>query len=127
MAEYLRLLDGQAACNVAYMVPHAALRVEAMGWDDRPPTEAELARMQQLARQGMRDGAFGFTTGLTYPPGAYSDTAELVAVCQSIADLGGFYMTHARYTLGDKLLDPFREAVEIGAAQRHPGPHFPLP
>ena len=114
VAEYLRLLDGQAACNVAFMVPHAALRVEALGWDDRPPTDSELARMQELARQGMRDGAFGFTTGLTYPPGAYSDTAELVAVCQSIADLGGFYMTHARYTLGDKLLDPFREAVEIG-------------
>jgi N-acyl-D-amino-acid deacylase len=70
--------------------------------------------MQELARQGMRDGAFGFSTGLTYPPGAYSDTEELVAVCQAIQDLGGFYVTHARYTLGDRLLDPFREALTIG-------------
>jgi N-acyl-D-amino-acid deacylase len=62
----------------------------------------------------MRDGAFGFATGLTYPPGAYSDTDELVAVCQAISDLGGFYITHARYTLGDRLLDPFREAISIG-------------
>ena len=112
--EYLALFDQRVACNVAFMAPHAALRVEAMGWDDRLPAEPELARMRDLARQSMLDGAFGFSTGLTYPPGAYSDTNELVAVCQAIADLGGFYMTHARYSLGDKLLDPFREAITVG-------------
>ncbi len=112
--EFLDLFDRRAACNVAFMVPHAAIRVEAMGWEDRLPTGEELARMKELARQGMRDGAFGFSTGLTYAPGAYSDTEELVAVCEAIKDLGGFYMTHARYTLGDRLLDPFREAIAIG-------------
>ncbi len=112
--EYLDLFEGRVACNVAFMAPHAAIRVEAMGWDDRLPTGPELARMRELARQAMQDGAFGFATGLTYPPGAYSDTNELVAVSQAIADLGGMYMTHARYTLGDRLLDPFREAIEIG-------------
>ena len=75
---------------------------------------AELSRMQVLAREAMREGAFGFSTGLTYPPGAYSDTDELVSVCQAIQDLGGIYLTHARYSLGDRLLDPFREAVDIG-------------
>ncbi len=112
--EFLDLLDGRVACNVVYFVPHAAIRVEAMGWADRLPNAAELARMQELARQGMREGAFGFATGLTYPPGAYSDTGELVAVSEAIRDLGGFYMTHARYSLGDRLLDPFREAINIG-------------
>ena len=112
--EFLDLFNGNAACNVVYLVAHAAIRVEAMGWEDRLPTQAELERMQELARQGMRDGAFGFSTGLTYPPGAYSDTEELVSVCQAIGELGGIYFTHARYSLGDRLLDPFREAVEIG-------------
>ena len=112
--DFLDLLDRRVACNVAYMVPHAAIRVEAMGWEARLPTATELTKMQALARQGMRDGAFGFSTGLTYPPGAYSDTDELVAVCDAIKEYGGFYMTHARYTLGDRLLDPFREAITIG-------------
>ena len=112
--EFLDILDGRTACNVAFMVPHAAIRIEAMGWDDRLPTAQELGRMQQLAREGMQDGAFGFATGLTYAPGAYSDTDELVSVSEAISDLGGFYMTHARYTLGDRLLDPFREAITIG-------------
>ena len=66
--EFLDLFDGRASCNVVYFVPHAAIRVEAMGWDDRQPTGAEIRRMQELAREGMRDGAFGFATGLTYPP-----------------------------------------------------------
>ena len=70
--------------------------------------------MRDLARQGMRDGAFGFTTGLTYAPGAYSDTNELAAIATVAAEEGGFYCTHARYTLGDRLLDPFREALEVG-------------
>jgi N-acyl-D-amino-acid deacylase len=112
--DFLDLFDQRVSCNVVYFVPHAAIRVEAMGWEDRVPTAAETRRMQELAIQGMRDGAFGFATGLTYPPGAYSDTDELVAVCQAIKDLGGFYVTHARYSLGDRLLDPFREAIMIG-------------
>ena len=118
--EFLDLFDNRVACNVAYFVAHAAIRVEAMGWEDRLPTSAELFRMRELAQQGMRDGAFGFATGLTYPPGAYSDTDELVAVCDAIRDLGGIYCTHARYSLGDRLLDPFREAVTVGRRSQVP-------
>ena len=114
VADFLALFDGNSTCNVFHFVPHAAIRVAAMGWSSRLPTNAELATMQDLTRQGMRDGAFGFTTGLTYAPGAYSNTDELAAIATAAAQEGGFYCTHARYTLGDRLLDPFREALEIG-------------
>ena len=114
VADFLALFDGDAACNVLHFVPHAAIRVAAMGWSSRLPTAAELDTMRELTRQGMRDGAFGFTTGLTYAPGAYSNTDELAAIAGVAAEEGGFYCTHARYTLGDRLLDPFREALEIG-------------
>jgi N-acyl-D-amino-acid deacylase len=112
--DFLSLFDRTCSCNTVYFVPHAAIRVEAMGWSDRPPNANEQLKMQDLAVQGMKDGAFGFSTGLTYAPGAYSDTEELTGVCQSIRDLGGIYVTHARYSLGDRLLDPFREALTIG-------------
>ena len=114
VADFLALFEGRSACNVVHFVPHAAIRVAAMGWSPRLPNEAELARMQELTRQGMRDGAFGFTTGLTYAPGAYSNTDELAAIAATAAAEGGIYCTHARYTLGDRLLDPFREALEVG-------------
>ena len=62
----------------------------------------------------MEDGAFGLSTGLDYPPGAYATTEELAAIAEEAARLGGIYHTHVRYPLGDGFLDPFREAIEIG-------------
>ena len=59
-------------------------------------------------------GAFGLSTGLDYPPGAYATTEELGELAEETARLGGIYHTHIRYALGDRFLDPFREAIEIG-------------
>ena len=114
VASFLGLFDGASSCNVVFFVPHAALRLEAMGWANRLPTDAELSRMRELATEGMRDGAFGFSTGLTYVPNVYSDTHELTEISRAVATLGGIYVTHTRYGLGDRLLDPFREAVSVG-------------
>ena len=50
--EYLDLFDNRVACNVAFMAPHAAIRVEAMGWEDRLPTEPELARHARARPRG---------------------------------------------------------------------------
>ena len=114
VASFLDLFEGTSSCNVVYFVPHAALRIEAMGWANRLPTDAELGRMRELAVQGMHDGAFGFSTGLTYVPNIYSDTHELTEIAGAVAPYGGIYVTHSRYALGDGLLDPFREAVAVG-------------
>ena len=70
--------------------------------------------MQALLREGMAEGAFGLSSGLDYPPGAYATTAELAALTREAGRHGGFYHTHVRYPLGDGYLDPFREAIEIG-------------
>ena len=60
----------------------------------------------------MEDGAFGLSTGLTYPPNIWSDTDEMVAMCEVVARYGGIYVTHMRGH-GDALLDPIRESIEI--------------
>ncbi|HEY6132064.1 MAG TPA: aminoacylase, partial [Halioglobus sp.] len=51
--------------NVGAFIPHSMLRVEVMGLADsisRAPTEAELARMEQLLEQGMAQGYLGMST-----------------------------------------------------------------
>ncbi|MCH8840897.1 MAG: aminoacylase, partial [Planctomycetes bacterium] len=70
--------------------------------------------MKAVIREAMEEGAFGMSTGLDYPPGNFADTDELVELSEQVADLGGIYHTHVRYRLGDRFLDPFREAIEIG-------------
>ena len=62
----------------------------------------------------MEQGAFGVSSGLDYPPGAYATTEELAELANEAARLDGMYHTHVRYPLGDGFLDPFREAIEIG-------------
>ncbi len=113
VAEYLAMFDNKVAVNVAYILGNSALRINTVGWDNRPARAAELEDMKAQLREGMEEGAFGMSTGLDYPPGNFADTDELVALSTEAARLGGIYHTHVRYRLGDRYLDPFREAVEI--------------
>lgn len=112
--QYLAMFTNRVAINVVYVIGNSPLRICALGWDDRPASKAELANMKALLRVGMEEGAFGISTGLDYPPGSYADTAELVELSREAARLGGLYHTHVRYSLGDRFLDPFKEALDIG-------------
>jgi N-acyl-D-amino-acid deacylase len=112
--QYLLAFDHKAAVNVAYVIGNSPLRINAVGWDARPATNAELEDMKAMLREGMEEGAFGISTGLDYPPGSYADTSELAQLSAQAARLGGIYHTHVRYQLGDRFLDPFREALDIG-------------
>ncbi len=114
VAEYLDMYHRKVAVNVCYIVGNSPLRIATVGWDDRPPTEKDLANMKSLLREALEEGAFGMSTGLDYPPGNYADTDELVELSKVGAALGGIYHSHVRYSLGDRFLDPFREAIEIG-------------
>ncbi|HXH13170.1 MAG TPA: D-aminoacylase [Alphaproteobacteria bacterium] len=112
--QYLSMFHQKVAVNVCYILGNSPVRICAMGWDDRPPTPAEMADMKAILREGMEEGAFGLSTGLDYPPGSYADTHELIELSREAMRLGGIYHTHVRYSLGDRFLDPFKEAIEIG-------------
>ena len=114
VAEYLSMFDNKVAVNIAYIIGNSPIRICAMGWDDRPCTPAELENQKALLREGMEEGAFGISTGLDYPPGSYASTEELVALSEQGAKMGGIYHTHVRNSLGDRFLDPLREAIDIG-------------
>jgi N-acyl-D-amino-acid deacylase len=114
VAKYLARFDRRVSLNVAYLVGNSALRIAALAWDDVPADDRAMDRMRALLSEAMEDGAFGLSSGLDYPPGAYATTDELAELSREAARLGGFYHTHVRYGLGDRFLDPFREAIEIG-------------
>lgn len=114
VASYLGRYDRGQAVNVGVMVGNSALRIGAIGWDDQGADERAIASMRAMLREAMHEGAFGVSSGLDYPPGSYASTDELAALTAEAAQHGGFYHTHVRYPLGDRFLDPFREAIEIG-------------
>jgi N-acyl-D-amino-acid deacylase len=114
VAEYLAGFDSKVAVNIGMLVGNSALRISRLGWDDVPADDGALADMRAMLADSMAAGALGLSSGLDYPPGAYATTDELAALTEEAARGGGFYHTHVRYMLGDRFLDPFREAIDIG-------------
>lgn len=90
--------------NVGLFVPHGSIRQQVMAMSDRDPDAGQLAKMVDLARQGMQAGGLGLSSGLYYAPGSYSKTAEVVAMARATAPFGGVYSSHIRdesdYTVG---------------------------
>ncbi len=115
VAELLAKYDNQVAINMAYILGNSPVRIWGVGWNDRPATVAELEDMKAVIREAMEEGAWGLSTGLDYPPGAYASTEELVALSETANRLGGIYHTHTRASLlSQGHLAPWEEAVEIG-------------
>src|ERR1700687_5193190 len=67
-AESLARLHERISVNVAYLIPHGCLRMEAMGLAAPPATTAESSTMQRRGGQAQDEGAVGFSTGLSYVP-----------------------------------------------------------
>jgi N-acyl-D-amino-acid deacylase len=114
VAQYFHTLEsGKIGTNVLHQVPHSDVRERVMKNANRPPTADELRQMEALVDQGMRDGAWGLSTGLIYNPGAYAKTDELIALARVAARHGGFYASHIRDE-GTGVLSALQEALTIG-------------
>jgi N-acyl-D-amino-acid deacylase len=101
--------------NLAPLVAHGPLRMAVMGSDDRPPAPGELQAMKALLADQLRQGAWGLSTGLIYPPGSYAATGELIELAAVAAGHGALYSSHIRGE-ASTLLDAVDEAIRIGRA-----------
>jgi len=114
MEDYLNLIDERGASfNIVALVGHGTVRQNVMGFEMRAPTDSELRGMKRLVAEAMKDGAWGMSTGLIYPPSCYADTSEIVELARVLPEYGGVYFSHIRGE-GETLLDAVKEAIEIG-------------
>ena len=114
VAQYLDAVErSKPSLDCSYLIPHGAVRLNAMGMEDRHATAAEITAMQDLIRQSMREGALGMSTGLIYPPCCFADTAELIELCNPVAEFDGVFVAHMR-SESDYLEDAVAEMIEIG-------------
>ncbi len=109
-------LDSLAArgisLNVASFVGATTVRMHELGMENRAPTPEELARMRELVRTAMREGALGVGTSLIYPPASFSTTEELIALASATAPWNGVYISHMR-SEGSRLLEATDELMRI--------------
>ncbi len=113
---FLRSYHERCAINVAYPVPHGAVRLQTVGFHDRPLRGGDLEAAKILVWDGMEQGAIGLSTGMSYFPNAWSDTEELVELCKVVAEFDGVYVTHLRDVHTERGFGGggITEALEIG-------------
>lgn len=113
--EYRARFDKTVAINTVYQVPHGALRLETVGFNDVPLVGEALDKAKQLIRTGFEEGAVAFSTGMSYYPCSFSDTTEMVELCKAVREMDGVYVTHQRsvFRKGQQPFDPTWETLEI--------------
>jgi N-acyl-D-amino-acid deacylase len=102
------------AINIAYLVPHMALRVSVMGMQERPAKPDEVDRMCDLLRESLETGAFGMSSGLYYAPMCSSAKEESVALAKVVAEYDGLYAVHIRNYM-ESIEEAFSEVVSIAS------------
>jgi N-acyl-D-amino-acid deacylase len=114
VGEYFTAIErARPSIDCAYLIPHGAVRLHAMGMEDRLASHDEIARMQDLIREGMREGALGISTGLIYPPCCFANTAELIELSKVVAEFDGVFVAHMR-SESDYIEDAVAEMIEVG-------------
>jgi dihydroorotase/N-acyl-D-amino-acid deacylase len=114
VAAYLaRVAGARPAINVGTFIGHGSVRGAVVGQANRAATPEELQRMRDLVRTGMREGAFGLSTGLFYVPGNYAPLDEVVELGRVAGESGGIHQSHMRDEAG-RVLESVRETIAIG-------------
>jgi N-acyl-D-amino-acid deacylase len=99
--------------HLAPLVGHGALRIAAMGMENRSPTAEEVEMMRRLLETALLQGAWGMSTGLIYPPGSYADTLELIELARILTRHDALYASHIR-SESEGLFPALNEAITIG-------------
>jgi N-acyl-D-amino-acid deacylase len=96
--EYLDAIDTPYTIDIGAQVPHVAVRHYVMGercYDDA--TVDDMAKMADLTRQALTDGAMGFSTSRFYGhrdksgqlvPGTNASADEMMAISDALAQAG---------------------------------------
>ena len=101
------------AVNAGSYLGATTVRAYVMGQRPGEPDEAQLDTMRAVVRNAMRDGAFGVSSALIYPPANLSSTRELIEIARAMAPFHGGYITHMR-SEDDSLFEAMDEAFRIG-------------
>lgn len=111
---YLEKLEAvRPAVNVMTLYPNAQLRLAAVADPDAAATPQELDRMRAMLRDGLAEGAAGFSIGLEYPAEAQASEDELTALAGEAGRVGKLFATHTRDRAGGSV-GAVEEVLRIG-------------
>ena len=90
---YFERLERQGtAINAISHVSSEQVRRVVMGFDTRPATPQQLARMKELVARSMQEGAWGLVT--RFESGGPEHPEEIIELARVVASYGGNYTSH---------------------------------
>jgi N-acyl-D-amino-acid deacylase len=110
---YQDLEETGISINFGSLIGHNTIRREVMEYKMEAPTEEEMTQMKNLIDQEMRSGGLGFSTGLSYLPGIYSKTEEIVELASAVSPYDGIYASHIR-DQAQHITEAIEEAIAVG-------------
>lgn len=113
MKEFLDRMETRSiGVNFATLVGHGTLRRSYTYDESRRLTKEERNQMGCALEQSMREGAFGFSSGLAYEYDRSSDEGEIYEFARIVNSFSGVYATHLRNEMG-LFQDAVREALDV--------------
>ena len=119
------LVEKGVSPNVASFVGATTVRINTIGFENRPPTTDELLDMQNQVRIAMEEGAMGVGSSLIYAPAFYATTDELIALNKVVSEYNGMYISHMR-SEGNRLLEAVEELITIAKEANVPAEIYHL-
>ena len=105
--------------NTGMLVGMGTLRACVAGFESRPLTDGEYARLHAALRQALSEGALGVSLGLGYAPECFYSTEELIRALEPLKDSGTVITVHMRQE-GDGVVDALREMIAVARALNTP-------
>ncbi len=111
--EYLQKIDAmRPVLNFGTFVGYGTIRRGVIGDEARLLNFEEREKVKLLLRDGMLQGAFGLSLGLSYGHERVSTTEEIIEITKIVGVAGGVIKMHLR-SEGKELLASVNEAVRI--------------
>ena len=111
--QYFKRLERQGiGVNLGTFVGATQVRAYVIGYDNRPPTAAEMEQMKAVVADAMKEGALGLSTSLQYVPARFAKTDEIVELAKVARQYGGIYITHQR-SEANAIDESMQEVFEI--------------
>lgn len=93
---YAVLKEKKFGVNFATLIGHTTIRQDITGETFRDVASQELKILKSILARSLKEGAFGFSTGLGYSYAHQTNYLEIVELAKVAAENGALYTTHLR-------------------------------
>lgn len=125
-AEFLEKLNQKKlGVNFGTLIGHSTVRRGIIGDDLRDLTEQELGQMKYAMEQGLAEGAFGISTGLSFSHSRLTPFNEILGILKLAKKYDVLYSTHLR-SEKENLLSAVSEIEDLAVSMDYQTPKIEI-